>query len=101
MLKRIAQILVMALALVVLALPHAVKAQDASTLMRAQRNANNSNDPFNTNPNGSYGTNPYANQDGTGDSNAQNGQMPQDSTKKKREKRCGIYCNGNQRFLVF
>ena len=80
MLKRIAQILVMVLALVVLALPHGVRAQDASTLMRAQRNANNPNDPFNTNANGSYGSNPYANQDGTGDPNAQDGQtQPQDS----------------------
>ena len=46
--KRMGCILVMAMALLVLAKPCVVMAQDASTLMRAQRNANNPNDPFNT-----------------------------------------------------
>ena len=89
--KRMGCILVMAMALLVLAKPCVVMAQDASTLMRAQRNANNPNDPFNTAAGNGYGNNPYNNQsgDGTtgGDPNAPNGQNQQDSTKKKRIKK--------------
>lgn len=89
--KRMGCILVMAMALLVLAKPCVVIAQDASTLMRAQRNANNPNDPFNTAAGNGYGNNPYNNQSGDGttgdDPNAPNGQNQQDSTKKKRIKK--------------
>ena len=88
MLKRLGQIVAIALVLVALAMPCAVRAQDASTLMRAQRNANNPNDPFNTASNNGYGSNPYAGQNGTeGDPNAQGDQSQQDTTKKKRIKK--------------
>ena len=82
MLKRLGQILAMGLVLVALAMPCALRAQDASTLMRSQRNAN-SNDPFSSSMNNGYGGNPYADQSGDNtDPNAQGKQ--QDSTKKER-----------------
>ena len=82
MLKRLGQILAMSLVLVALAMPCALKAQDASTLMRSQRSVN-SNDPFNSSANNGYGGNPYADQYGDNtDPNAQGKQ--QDTTKKER-----------------
>ena len=75
MLKRIGQILTMLLVLATLAMPYGSWAQDASTLMRAQRNANNPNDPFNTASSNGYGSNPYSGQNGTeGDPNAPDAQ---------------------------
>ena len=82
MLKRLGQILAIGLVLVALAMPCALRAQDASTLMRSQRNAN-SNDPFSSSMNNGYGGNPYSDQSGDNtDPNAQGKQ--QDSTKKER-----------------
>ena len=98
--KRLGEIAVMLLALVALAMPCAVMAQDASSLMRAQRNAN-SNDPFSTQSNNGYGGNPYAGQNGTdpNDPNAQT--QTQDTTKKKRVKRAleSYYFNDSIRAL--
>ena len=82
MLKRLSQIVAVCAVLMALAMPCALRAQDASTLMRAQRSVN-SNDPFATQSSNGYGTNPYAGQgDGTTDPNQQG--QPQDTTKKKK-----------------
>lgn len=63
--------------LIMSALCGAAYAQDASDIMRAQRNAANGNyDAFNNQP-GGYGENPYDNEEGEGE-------QLQDSTKKER-----------------